>query len=65
MTQTINIINPSEIRKNGTQALLNALGPIGMARYMEQFDNGGSGDYTKEKYDQPNYTIDDILAMRK
>lgn len=65
MTQTINIIKPSEIRKNGTEALIRALGPIGMARYLEEYDNGGNGDYTKEKYEQPDYSIEDIMEMKE
>lgn len=60
MTQTIKITKPSEIRRGGTEALAKALGPIGMARYLEEFDNGGVGDYTKEKYEQPDYTIQEI-----
>jgi hypothetical protein len=32
---------------------------------MEEFDNGGNGDYTKEKYEQPDYTIQEILSMKK
>ena len=40
-----------------------ALGPVGMARYLEEYDNGGQGDYTKEKYEQRDYSIEDILAM--
>ena len=54
-----------EIRRVETQTLLKALGPIGMAKYLEEFDNGGTGDYTKEKYDQPDYSIEEILAMSK
>ena len=49
----------------GTEALIKALGPIGMARYLEEFDDGGTGDYTKEKYEQPDYTIQEILAIKK
>lgn len=64
-TQTIKIAKPSEIRRLGTEALVKAIGPIGMARYLEEFDNGGAGDYTKEKYEQPDYTIQDILSMNK
>lgn len=45
------------------EALLRELGPVGMVRYLEQYDNGGSGDYTKEKYDMPEMTIDQIIAM--
>ncbi len=65
MTQTINVTKPSEIRRIGTEALLKALGPIGMAKYLEEYDNGGTGDYTKEKYEQPDYSIQEILAMKK
>lgn len=61
MTQTIKLTKPSEIRRAGTEALVKALGPIGMARYLEEFDNGGTGDYTKEKYEQPDYTIGDLI----
>lgn len=65
MTQTINLVKPSEIRKTGTEALVKALGPIGMARYLEEYDKGGIGDYTKEKYQQPDYSIEEILKMKK
>lgn len=65
MTQKIKITKPSEVRRAGTEALVKALGPIGMARYLEEFDNGGTGDYTKEKYDQLDYTIQEILSMRR
>lgn len=45
------------------KALVKALGPLGVARYLEEYDNGGSGDYTKEKYEQPEYSIEDIIKM--
>lgn len=63
--KTMNIVNGSEIRKAGTEALLKALGPVGMARYLEEYDNGGQGDYTKEKYEQADYSVEEILAMKK
>lgn len=63
MNQTMKIVNISEVRRLGTEALVKALGPIGMARYLEEYDNGGQGDYTKEKYEQPDYSIESILAM--
>lgn len=63
MNITINLMSASEVRKAGTEALVKALGPIGMARYLEEYDKGGSGDYTEEKYMQPEYSIDDILKM--
>lgn len=40
--------SPSTIRKLGLDALAKALGPIGMVRFLQQFDPG-AGDYTKER----------------
>lgn len=63
MTPTIHLIKSSEIRRTGTEALIKALGPLGAAKYLEEYDNGGTGDYTKEKYEQPEYSIEDIVNM--
>ena len=41
-------ISPVEIRNQGLAALVKALGPVGMARFLQQFDTG-RGDYTKER----------------
>ncbi len=57
----MNTVRGSEIRRTGTGTLLKALGPLGMARYLEEYDHGGTGDYTKEKYEHPDYSIEDIL----
>ena len=65
MDQTMKIVKISEIRRLGTEALVKALGPVGMARYIEEYDNGGQGDYTKEKYGQPDDSIEEILAIGK
>lgn len=65
MNQTMKIVKVSEIRRLGMEALTKALGPIGMAKYLEEYDGGGRGDYTKEKYQQPDYSIDEILSMKK
>lgn len=65
MNMTINPVRNSDIRCMGTEALLNALGPVGMARYLEEYDGGGTGDYTKEKYTLPEYSIEDILNMNQ
>jgi hypothetical protein len=59
MNTTINVNNLMEIRKIGLQALKEALGPIGMVRFIQQYENG-HGDYTKEKYQQPNLTVEEI-----
>ncbi len=44
-TQTL---SPSILRKLGLEALTKALGPVGMARFLQQFETG-MGDYTKER----------------
>lgn len=44
-TQTL---NPTDIRKVGLQALAKALGPLGMGRFLQQYESG-IGDYTKER----------------
>lgn len=63
MNATIQLMKQSDIRRTGTEALVKALGPLGMARYLEEYDMGGSGDYTKEKYAQPEYSIDEIVQI--
>jgi hypothetical protein len=64
MNDTINMNNLVEIRRIGLQALNDALGPVGMVRFMQQYENG-SGDYTKEKYQRPDLTIEEIDALLK
>jgi hypothetical protein len=44
----IQTLNPITIRKLGLEALAKELGPIGMARFLQQYE-GGVGDYTKER----------------
>ena len=46
----LNIVNNAEIQKNAIMALKEALGVTGTLKFLEQFDNGGYGDYTAEKY---------------
>lgn len=55
----------NEIRKAGIEALTNALGPVGMARFMQQFDLG-QGDYTKEREQWLGHlTVKDIIEEVK
>ena len=42
------LASPTQIRKCGLEALAKALGPVGMVRFLQQFESG-SGDYTKER----------------
>jgi hypothetical protein len=53
-----------EIRKVGLQALKDALGPVGMVKFIQQYENG-YGDYTKEKYEQPIMAIKEIDNLIK
>ncbi len=55
-------MNSAQIRQQGLDALVKALGPVGMVRFLHQFDNG-SGDYTRERQHwAANLTLDDILG---
>ena len=47
-------MNPStmtleEVRQTGLQALARDLGPVGLVRFLQQFETG-SGDYTAERH---------------
>ena len=44
----IDLNNPSLIRQKGIEALTDALGPLGMIKFIQQF-GGGKGDYTNER----------------
>jgi len=44
----IPIATPAQIRKRGIEALAKALGPVGMARFLQQFEIE-SGDYTRDR----------------
>jgi len=64
MTATLNVNNLKEVRKVGLQALNEALGPVGMVRFIQQYENG-SGDYTMEKYQKPDLTVEEVDKMLK
>jgi hypothetical protein len=52
ITTKVDIKNNVDIQKDGISALKEALGVTDTIRFLEQFDHGGFGDYTKEKYEQ-------------
>ncbi len=58
----VNLNNPLEIRAVGMKALNEALGPVGMVRFMQQYDLG-YGDYTKERQNEPDADFDEIDAL--
>jgi hypothetical protein len=60
----LNVNNLVEIREIGLRALKEALGPVGMVRFIQQYENG-SGDYTEEKYQKPNLIVEEIDSMLK
>jgi len=64
MIAATSLNNMAEIRTIGLKALLEALGPVGMARFMQQYD-AGYGDYTKEKYDIPDMSMEEIDSSLK
>ena len=39
---------PAELRRAGIDALVRALGPVGMARFLQQLDPG-HGEYTADR----------------
>jgi hypothetical protein len=41
-------LNPVELRTAGCKALADALGPLGMARFLRQYEQG-DGDYTRDR----------------
>lgn len=40
--------NPVILRKMGLEALSKSLGPVGMIRFLQQYE-AGAGDYTRER----------------
>jgi hypothetical protein len=43
------VMSLAQVRAIGLEALSKALGPVGLARFLQQFETG-SGDYTSERY---------------
>lgn len=48
----------------GVKALQEALGPVGMVKFMQQYDTG-YGDYMKEKQEQLDISLDEIDILLK
>lgn len=44
------IVTLEEIRLNGLQALADRLGPVGMVRFLQQFEIG-RGNYSEDRHD--------------
>jgi hypothetical protein len=53
-------MNLTEIRQLGLEILNRELGPVGMVRFLQQFEMG-QGDYTKERHQWlDKFTVDEI-----
>lgn len=53
---------PSELQRVGIEALIKALGPVGMARFLQQL-NLGHGDYATERQALlGNPTVDELVV---
>jgi hypothetical protein len=46
---TTEVKTQEEIRQLGLEALARELGPVGMVRFLQQFETG-HGDYTKDRH---------------
>ncbi len=58
------IVYLKAINTKGMKALQEALGSVGMVKFMQQYDMG-YGDYTKEKQEQPDMSLEEIDMLLK
>ena len=65
MMTRLNIVPEHQIQTIGIQTLKEQLGVTGTLEFLKHFDNGGQGDYTKEKYEKEDIELTDeeILDM--
>jgi hypothetical protein len=58
-------LSPVQLRQLGIEALVQALGAVGMARFLQQFD-GGRGDYTRDRDTTlASITLEEAIAQIK
>lgn len=50
-TAKMDVMPVNQIQAIGMEVLKDKLGVTRTLKFLEHFDNGGSGNYTKEKYD--------------
>ena len=56
-------MTPVQIQQVGTAILLRELGPVGLIRFLQQYDLG-TGDYTKERHQWlDNLTVDEVIQL--
>lgn len=69
MNANPNLMSQEEIRIAGLKALKKELGPVGMVRFLQQYELG-EGDYTKERkkllkeYNDVDKIIEEIKGVR-
>jgi hypothetical protein len=62
---TTQTMSPAVIRKTGLEAVAKKLGPVGMVRFLQQFETG-FGDYTKERIQWlKDIDVDEIVTEIK
>lgn len=61
---TIDLNNPIEIRTVGMKALRDALGPIGLVKFIQQYDPG-YGNFTLERREEPDISLDSLDCYLK
>lgn len=58
-------LSPAQLRQLGIEALVQALGAVGMVQFLQQFDRG-SGDYTHDRDTiLAGITLEDAIAQIK
>lgn len=62
-----NTVPDIQIQVKAMEVLKEKLGVVETLRFLGQFDNGGSDDYTKQKYtkDDEKYTKDELIELFK
>ncbi|MDE6579970.1 MAG: hypothetical protein K2K41_05505 [Ruminiclostridium sp.] len=60
----VNLNDPLKVHTIGLKALQDALGSVGLVRFIQQFDSG-KGNYTEEKQNAQDLSLDEIEALLK
>ena len=47
--RTVQTLKPNDVRTRGYKALKRKLGPVGLLKFMHQFERG-RGDYSRERH---------------
>lgn len=59
----VKTMTPIEIQQAGISVLLRELGPVGLIRFLQQYELG-TGDYTKERHQWLEHlTVEDVIQL--